>query len=262
MIKVAIVEDEPFIRKGLLLTVPWENYDCIVVGEAKNGVEGKAIIEELQPDISIVDVRMPKMDGITMIRELSKKVDCQYIILSGYSEFEYAKQALKLGVKDYLLKPVDDDELLKSISSIAEYIREKKRTQRINEHYNQFDGSKIRFFEEHFIEKELTGKQQYVREAVEYIMKNYSKDINIKDAANYLAISEGYLSRLFKKEVGYTFIEYLTNYRIKKSIELLKDHKVKIYEVAYLVGFNDSAYFSTIFKKYVGISPIDFKDNI
>lgn len=263
VIKIVIIEDETLIRRGLILTIPWEKYGCIVVGEARNGIQGKKIIEKLKPDIVITDVRMPEMDGITMIRELlqNSKVECEYIIISGYNEFEYAQQAVRLGVKDYLLKPVGDEEFAKTLTSVVSHVKNRKKDKKMKKCVTKMT-DKVIFFEEHFMDNTSDSKQQYVLEAIDYIKSEYQQDITIRDVAGNLAISESYLSRLFRKETGYTFVEYLTNYRIKEAIELLKNHKVKIYEVSQLVGFNDPRYFSTIFKKYVGISPTDFKDSL
>lgn len=262
MIKVVIVEDEIIIRRGLALTVPWDKFGCVVVGEARNGLQGKKMIDDLKPDIVITDVRMPKLDGINMIRQIVEEgeVSCEFIIISGYSEFEYAQQAVKLGVRDYLLKPVDDKELENTIKNLTMLIREKKKDNALKNYILQMGEPKLGFFREYISDQKVGSKQQYVLDAIEYINKNYTKDINIKDVAEYLALSESYLSRLFKKETGYTFVEYLTNYRIKIAIELLKDHRNRVYEVAQKVGFNDSRYFSTIFKKYVGLRPTDIKE--
>jgi two-component system response regulator YesN len=104
------------------------------------------------------------------------------------------------------------------------------------------------------------SRQIYVVKARQWIEAHFSENISIKDAALELKISESYLSRLFKNYMGYTFIEYLTDYRIREAIELLKDHHIKIYEVSEKVGYNDPKYFGIIFKKKIGVSPITFKN--
>ncbi len=97
MIGVVIVEDESYIRKGMVVTTPWEKFCCKVVGEAGDGQEGYDLIKKLDPDIVITDVNMPVMDGIEMIRKLENDSKAEYIIISGYSDFSYAQQAIKLG---------------------------------------------------------------------------------------------------------------------------------------------------------------------
>jgi two-component system response regulator YesN len=262
MFKIVVVEDESLVRKGLVMTTPWETLDCQVVGEAVNGDEGLRLIKKIKPDLVITDIRMPVMDGIEMIRTLKEEADCEFLVISGYSEFEYAKQAVKLGVKDYLLKPIDDEELQEAIFRITAHIKEKKRIQKINQNFTESDPSKIRLFHEYILDNENNIKEHYVLEAIEYLKSHYQEDISINEVANHLHISESYLSRLFKNAINHTFNEYLTNFRIKKAIELLKDKTVKIYEVSSLVGYSDSRYFSVLFKKYVGVTPTEFRDGL
>lgn len=257
MIKVVIVEDEQLTRKGLVITTPWEEFDCKVVGEAANGIEGIDIIKRLKPDIVITDVRMPKMNGIEMIKAMENVTDTEYIIISGYDDFKYAQKAISLGVKEYLLKPVEDNQLFKALTKTVKYVENKKT----NVKYDNNIEHDLLDFKEYNPNDSTESKKKYVVKAVEYIVKNYYKEIIIKEVAEGLYISESYLSRLFKKETGYTFVDYLTRYRIKKAIELLKDDIIKIYQVAELVGFKDSRYFSSIFKKYIGITPTEYKEN-
>lgn len=255
MVKVVVVEDERLTRKGLVLTTPWEELGCKVVGEATNGIEGIKIIERVKPHIVITDVRMPKMNGIEMIKELENKTRAKYIIISGYDDFKYAQQAISLGVKEYLLKPVEDEALMNALSKTVKHINEE---QDIYEEADQCF-SNLLDFKEYPIDN-LEGKKKYVVKAVKYIMGNYYHEFTVKDVAEELYISDSYLSRLFKKETGYTFVDYLTRYRIYKATQLLQDDSIKIYQVAELVGFKDSRYFSSIFKKYIGITPTELRE--
>lgn len=110
MYRVLLVEDEEIIRKGIRYSVPWEECGCSVVGEAENGAAGEEKIAELQPDIVITDITMPVKNGLEMIADTREKFNYIAIILTGYSEFEYAQQAIRNGVSDYVLKPLDMDE--------------------------------------------------------------------------------------------------------------------------------------------------------
>ena len=115
MYKVIIVEDENIIRKGLVYSVPWTDLNCTVVGEASNGVEGVELISEKNPEIVILDINMPVMDGLEMLEKTYEHYNYSAIILSGYSDFEYAQRAIHYGVKGYLLKPLQMDELIDAI---------------------------------------------------------------------------------------------------------------------------------------------------
>lgn len=124
MFKIVIVDDEPNIRKGLKLIIDWDNLECEICGEATNGMEALEIIKENKPDIVITDIKMPQMNGLDMIREVrSLGLKTQFIILSGHNEFSFAQEALKNGARQYLLKPIDEDELAKTIKEISEEIK-------------------------------------------------------------------------------------------------------------------------------------------
>lgn len=247
MKKVLIVEDEIMVRKGIVMTVDWESMDCEVVAEASNGLEGIEAINQYKPDIVITDVQMPKMDGIQMIRSVINSCNARFIILSAYSDFDYARSALRLGVCDYLLKPFRDSEFVAAIEKAK----------------NDFSYEESTPIEAAFLDKynlRINVKNKYVRQAQEYISKHYKEDVTIGEVSEYIGLSEGYLSRLFKKYTDYTFVNYLTYYRMNMAMKLLKNSKWKIYEVAEKVGYIDTTYFSTLFKKLVGISPSEFQD--
>ncbi|MBZ4645688.1 MAG: two component transcriptional regulator, AraC family [Clostridia bacterium] len=132
MLKVLLVDDEPAIREGLKTIIDWGKYGFYICGEAVDGEGGLKKILELHPDLVIVDIKMPGMDGIKMIQE-SKNLSCmcKFIILSGYSEFEHAKQAIEFGVNAYLLKPIDEDELAKKVKEVYEEINTDKKTKKM-----------------------------------------------------------------------------------------------------------------------------------
>lgn len=255
MVKVVVVEDEQLTRKGLVLTTPWDELGCLVVGEASNGLEGIEVIKRVKPHIVITDVRMPKMTGIEMIRELEHKTKAKYIIISGYDDFKYAQQAISLGVKEYLLKPVEDEALINALEKTVRLVEEEEvQTTSENAYTNLLD------FTPYPTDEPVEGKKKYVVKAVKYIMHNYYHEFTVKEVAEELYISDSYLSRLFKKETGYTFVDYVTRYRIFEATRLLLDDDIKIYQVAELVGFRDSRYFSSIFKKYMGLTPTELRE--
>lgn len=243
MLKVLIVEDEEMIRKGIVLTVDWASLGCVVVGEAANGAEGLEAVRRLEPTLIITDVKMPQMDGLEMIRRLrGSGCNAYVIVLTAYDDFPYVQGALRLGAVDYILKPFHDGELEKAITQLQERVEPGTPDSLTVEAFRKGDKSK------------------YVKEAIEYIRRHYNEpDISIGTVARDLNISEGYLSHTFKKETGSTILNYLTRYRIHKAMELLKDCRIKVYEVAEQVGYRDIAYFSTTFKKITGMSPSEYQ---
>lgn len=248
MDKVVVVEDETMARKGIILTIDWSALGCVVVGEAANGEEGAALVARLAPDIVVTDVKMPRMDGVEMITKLrAEGCTAKFIILTAYSDFKYAQSALRLGVSDYLLKPLKDGEL-------EDVVRHIQGQEQNREAQAAADAPVLR------LNPVKNTKNKYVEQAVQLIREHYREDINISTVAGELEISEGYLSRVFKKETDYTFTSYLTLYRMKIAMNLLKDCRVKVYEVAEQVGYSDTAYFSAQFKKVTGISPSEYQD--
>ena len=242
--KVLVVEDEELIRKGIVLAVDWAAMDCVVVGEAANGVEALEAVERLNPSLIITDLKMPRMDGIEMLRCLRDRGNHVYvIILTAYDSFTYAQSALRLGAVDFLLKPFHDGDLEQAVTALRRRMGGAEREEPALPGLKKGDKSK------------------YVLEAMDYIGKHYQDpNISISDIALDLGISEGHLSRTFKKETDYTLLNYLTRYRIHKAMELLRDCRVKVYEVAAQVGYRDITYFSATFKRVTGVTPSEYQD--
>lgn len=264
MMRVIVIEDEPLVIKGIILTTDWEKMDCEVVAQASNGFEGIEMFRKMNPDIIITDVRMPGLDGIEMIRKI-KATDShpEFIVISGYSDFEYARRAIQLGVKDFLVKPIDDSELESAISRACSALHDKHVINTFQQNVSKLDDHQIQMVKE-CITPVGTGYENidYVSRAVRFVTINFQSDISIKTVAESLYISASYLSRLFKLKMGKTFGDYLTYFRIKKACSFLKNPDIKIYRIANMVGYKDQRYFSVIFKKMVGMSPREFRDNL
>ena len=130
MLKVLVVEDEELIRKGIVLAVDWASLDCVVVGEASNGEEALAAVERLSPSLIITDLKMPRMDGIEMLRRLREQGNRVYvIILTAYDSFTYAQSALRLGAVDFLLKPFHDGDLEQAVLNLQKRMQEEDSAQ-------------------------------------------------------------------------------------------------------------------------------------
>lgn len=245
MLKVLVVEDEELIRRGIVLAVDWAALDCVVVGEASNGAEALEAVERLNPTLIITDLKMPRMDGIEMLRRLRESGNRAYvIILTAYDSFEYAQSALRLGAVDYLLKPFHDGDLEQAVMNVQKRLAAEEESE-----------------EQLVITLKKGDKSRYVLEAMDYIGEHYADPgIGVASIAAHLGISEGHLSHTFKKETDYTLLNYLTRYRIRKAMELLREGRLKVYEVAERVGYRDITHFSSTFKKVTGISPSEYQD--
>ena len=267
MIKIMIVDDEHIIRMGLKKTIESVSDEYVVVGEASNGYEALEKISMNVPDITIVDIKMPEMNGLELARILKYKYADMYIImLSGFAEFSYAQQALSIGVFDYILKPTDK----KQIEQILTKVRKN-----IYISYNKGKYNNIFILENDCIRVNQEKAEEYglkvcgerncrkmVLMALEYINKNFNVDLSLKRISEVFFTNKTYFSEVFKKETGVAFADYKALVRIEKAKELLSNHvELKIYEVADMVGYNDYKYFSQVFKKYTGCMPKDFRDS-
>ncbi|MBS6646203.1 MAG: response regulator [Clostridiaceae bacterium] len=246
MIRVVVVEDEFYVRKGIIQTFDWKSLDCEIVGEASNGKQGIEVVEETKPDLVIADIEMPVVDGIEMVKMLrSKKCGAEFIFLTAHQKFTYVHSALKLEAVDYLLKPFHYKDLEECIRKV------KIKLHKIDE-----ETSKTVLL----TDKEIQAENIYIKKAITYVREHYAREIMVSDVAEHLKISEAYFCRLFKKETGYTFGQYLTNYRVHVAAGLLSNFPMKVSEAAEQVGFTDSNYFSTIFKKIMEMSPSEYQE--
>ncbi len=391
-----IVDDEYLVRTGIHETIDWSHINVDIVGEAINGKQGLEAALRLKPDLIFTDIRMPIMDGLEMIEKLAeKKYDGAIIIYSGYQDFEYARKALEYGVDTYLLKPFNNDELVKKVREALEKLEQKRRKSRI---VGQFERNlpilkeklfldlltsplndelleQLKIFEivppqrgiiiggegygdkvekvkedltqmvknifsilseyqniDHISESSFIiltsmtdiltlseeinkllfdhqrksniklslqissvyGKNLAINEAYEeiktlrrnrlflavntvatsemethpykplvkdimkLIAEEYGSKLTVKAVADKLYVSESHLMHEFKENVGKTFNECLTEYRIIKAKELLLKGKYRVNEVAVMVGYNDVKYFGQVFKEMVGMTPSQF----
>lgn len=396
MIKVLIADDEPRIRRGIKNIINWEEEGFEIIGEAEDGEEALCIAKENKPDILLLDICMPFLNGIQLIEELNNILYKPIvIIISGHDEFNYAQAALRLKVFDYILKPIDKENLKSLIFKAREEVIYRIKSNEIESFKDMVLENNISYLKEEFFKSWLNGKLDsdelnirmknfninysnnmglilikileknfvgmvnknerelisygiinfsnefmnkfkdvhvfrysstrvvilcnvesiviwkkaladleekisslfkidiivensllsknpmdinevfiklksnvlekskktpIVLEVEKYIKKNYGDEkLSVEKLSNKLGISQTYLTRLLKKEIGMNFIDYLTYIRIQNAIELMKDPSIKIYEIANLVGYNTQHYFSNVFKKNMGMSPNDYR---
>lgn len=251
MIRILIVEDEEMIRRGLVYTFNWLEMGCVIVDDASNGVEGLEKIQKHKPDLVLADIKMPKMSGLEMIEKAKEQgLVFESVILTSFSDFDFARKSIDLKVEDYILKPVNEERLQSTIIKIAKSIEEKNQSEKVSKVVlNAIQILNIDNFEN------ISNSNHYVAKALEKIKEDYAKKISIEKIADELSVSASYLSREFKKYTSNTFLEFLNKFRIQRAVELLSGGKFKVYEVAEMVGITEYKHFYDIFKKYAGVSP-------
>ena len=245
-LRVVLVEDEEIVLKELVETIDWTGLGLEVVGTASDGIEGEKMIKTLSPDIVVTDIKLPGKNGLQMIEDAAVT---NGIILSGYTDFEFTKRAIRLGVFDYLEKPVDDDELEASLKTLAIRIFEdEKDVDAIS------DGCNLTLKED--------VQSHWIKVAIDYIGKNYMNQIALSDIARETRLSESHLSALFKTETGINFLQYLNAVRINASIRLLSQSSMNISEIARSTGFPNPGYFTKIFRRFMGKTPTEYRNDL
>jgi len=237
MYKVMIIDDEIAVRKRLQATIAWEALGLEVVCEAASGIEAINVIDDVNPDIVFVDVCMPFMNGIEFTRVATARYpDLMVIVLTGFDDFEYARQCVSLPVVEYMLKPIVRKDVEKVLKKVVEKMNERKTDAGL-------------------VETEEEGINSYeVQQIAKYLRENYKDSaINLTSVAQQFGFNACYLSRKFKREMGMSFLEYLMKCRMERAIELKKS-SYKMFETANEVGIPDPNYFGRCFKKYTGIS--------
>lgn len=393
-----IVDDEPKIRRGLHKLLPWEEFGVEIAGEAEDGNQALELARKLSPDILFVDINMPFLNGLDLIERLKREMKgCILIVITGHDEFVYAQKAVKLGVFDFILKPVTKTSLEHVITRATEELTDMHR----NEEHRQWiehqlqthfvtirdtflarwlDGlipnqeiirKNLEYFGFHFgtrigmgilkviqtldtgpsqrvwdkgllefsaknVTEELVGignnrvvfqdgkghvvwiagadnmfawaelckrirnklegilekvvlmEHQIMEDDIQqlpliyrsllgqirsksslspivllaksYIDHHYQQpDLSLRDVADGVQVSPAYLSKQLKRELGLSFIDYLTEVRIRHAIRMMQDPTVKVYEIAEKVGYSSQHYFSNAFKKMTGLSPLQYR---
>ncbi len=261
MYKVVIIDDEPIIVEGLSRAVDWSRWDCRVAGFAYNGKEGLDVIRKERPNILISDIRMPEIDGLTMVAALKSEFPhMQISILTGYRDFEYAKKAIELGVTRFLLKPSKLDELEEAIEAMKKKLDDVARVYPELIFGNAAADEGAQDTEEEL--EDSPAGSFIVNNAIEYIKEHYADQLRLSDGADEIYVSQWHLSKLINKHTGSNFSEILNGIRIEKAKQLLKDPALKIYDIAEQVGFSDLTHFSRVFKKLEGISANEYRNKI
>lgn len=238
-LRVLLVDDEIMIREGFKRLFDWEAHGCEVVGEAADGMQALTQIDTLTPDIVIMDINIPIMNGLKVI-EISriKHPQTAFVIVSGYDDFDYCRKALKLHIADYILKPVDYDEFGVCI-----------------------DNLKISMFERriHTNEQPPEQEERVITGITRYLQDNLEQDLSLAALSCEFHLNPQYISQLFKNEIGVNFLTYLTNIRIEHAKKLLLSTSLSVADIAQRSGYGDYRVFTKVFKKSEGITPSQYR---
>lgn len=238
-LRVLLVDDEIMIREGFKRLFDWEAHDCEVVGEAADGMEALAKIDALRPDIAIMDINIPIMSGLKVIQLARiKHPNTAFVIVSGYDDFSYCREALRLQITDYILKPVNYEEFGACIDSL-----------------------KISLFQQRVsaAAEPEQQEQRTIHGITRYLQEHLAEDVSLSVLAEQFHLSAQYISQLFKSEIGVNFLAYLTSIRMEQAKQLLLTTSLSITEVSARAGYADYRVFTKAFKKAEGITPSQYR---
>ena len=263
MISLLIVDDEELVRKLLKRIIPWRDLGLEFAGEADTGAAALSLCEKLRPSIVVTDIRMPGVDGLALMRGL-KKVSplSSVIIISGYRDFEYAKESIQYGASAYLLKPIDDDELRRALSAIVEakYGEEAaSRNKRALQAENRRLQNALLLLDGPEPSPDPGHELSLSERAARIVLSDLAVQRSLEGIAEALDVTPSHLSTVFRRERGVGFADFCITARVERAKELLCSSNLKPVDIAKLLGYADPHYFSRVFKRKAGLSPMLFK---
>ncbi|MCR8968402.1 response regulator [Facklamia sp. 7083-14-GEN3] len=244
MFKLLIADDESIIRRGIKQLIPLEDLGISDVYEAEDGEEALDVVEEFQPDIMLLDINMPKLDGLSVAESIKAKYPETYvIILTGYDYFEYMQKAIRAKVDDYILKPVSKKDIEFILQTAVSKLKDSRQQAEIKALGNQTVD----------IEKRSDIIEEYLKEYI------FQSELSLNLMSEAIGYNSNYLSVLIKDFYGMSFQDYINKERMERAKLLLLSTDKKNYEIAQEIGIEDVNYFITKFKKYYHITPKQFR---
>lgn len=247
MYKVALVEDEYWALAAIAETFQWDEYGFSLVIQQTNPQEALTQILEQKPDVVISDIQMPCMTGFELMTQIRQSgFHCELVILSGYSDFEYARTAISLEVFDYCVKPVDKNAANQLL-------------QRLRIHLDAFYNRP----QEQFEILELPRPRMPVRnlqfqKLIDFINTSYDQQMHITKLSKRFFLNTSYCCKLFQQVFGSNFGAYVIEVRMIHAKKKLAEG-ISVKETAQAVGYTDYFYFTKAFKNYCGCTPTEFR---
>ncbi len=254
---VLIIDDEPLICMGILELIDWKQYGFTRTDIRFNYTDGLRAALEHPYTLIISDIRIHDSSGLDLIRYVQEKgMGRNFVLISAYAEFEYAQRALKMGVREYLLKPLKKDELEECITRIVRGLSDEKATT----DHSQPAAPEMPL-PEHLTHTGVRMKKHTdIDGLLDYIHNNYADpDITLTRFADDYYVNSSYLGQKFRQTTGIKFTDYVNQYRIIKACELLLQERYLIYEISEKVGFGNITYFHRVFKKVTGYGTEEFR---
>lgn len=239
--RVIVADDERLIANNIAKNIERANASFQVVGIAPDGAEALRICDELLPHVVFSDIKMPVMDGLELFEKLNeKRPEIKKVIISGYDDFKLAREAMQSGTFDYLLKPVNRDELNVTLNKLQNQLCSQRGL---------------------LAQDRLDSPEKIVESLKAYLRENYASSVDFAGIAARYGFSSPYLTRIFHAKAGVSPLKYLIEYRMACAKQFLSDTELTVQEIGSRTGYPDPFHFSKIFKQYTGQSPAQFRQD-
>lgn len=252
MYRVVLLDDEEWILKGLQKKFPWKEHGFEVIASFSDSLEAMDYIQHHAVDAIFTDIRMPELSGIDLMKQVTEeRPEIKFVFITGFSDFEYAREAIRNNAVDYILKPVEAEQAEEVL------IRLKKAL--------EFQKYQILYKKEELRnEKSLlpsgSNAERLMQQMTRYIEEHFLENLSLKELAEQYFLSFHYSSELFKKYTGETFTQYLTRIRMREAEKMLLANELSIEEIAYRCGYSDYSYFVKVFKKWSNMTPYQYRN--
>jgi len=255
MLNLMIVDDEPIMLKGLINIIEKGSTPCSEIVCAYDGIDALEKLQDFKPDLMITDIQMPEMNGLELIKEAQSRDLCKrFILLTGFDHTEYLRKAIRCKVIDYLLKPINKIELYDALANVSIEMLNTSSASHVPWSVAENDQMLLHIENRHI--------SRNVKKIINYIHQYYALDLSLDQIAEHVFLHPNYISSLFKKETGITFIHYLHLYRIQKAKQLMmKQQELSFQHISEKVGYENVRHFFNIFKKYCGVTPGEYRAN-
>lgn len=248
MYRVMLVEDDEAVRYVYSRMNVWEKCGFQIAAEAGNGLQAMEEINKNPVDVIFTDIRMPFMDGITLMKKiLENQPNMLFVFISSYNEFEYAREGLRLGAVDYIVKPMGQTDLEPVLVRVGELLD------------TRMDGKKVLKILERIIPEKSVLSDSLIMNLAVYLEKNMQRNLSIEEIGDALGMNKDYLGKQIKNKTGLTFRTLYNQVKIEYAKPLLRSGQYKVYEISEWLGYSSPDYFSQLFKSVVKMTPAEYK---
>ena len=237
MYKMIIVEDEEKILNGIGMIFPWESIGFQVVGQFTNAAAAFSFVENHDIQVVMTDIKMPGISGLELCDRLAARKEIKTVLFSSYNDYEFMRSAIQSSAFDYLMKPINYAKLYECFGRVKAILDEERSI---------------------VIEEPQTYYEKIVHE-IDRFLREHFQDATLEKAAIHVKMSPTYLSKIYKEKSKMSFSDTLTQIRMEKACEMLRDIKNKTYEIAYYIGYDNPKNFSRAFKAYYKKTPTEYR---